>query len=302
MLFSDLQTCTPEEQAAIEYLAQAEIIRGTGDGKYNPDGLVTRKHMALYLHRTLNWEALAADEHLDSSVLLFTAYGAGGSGWWRAPRVIGTNQHVPLGIHSDNNGTTTIEYRDLLCAANGAMVRWDSSPDTTQPMFPVVWDRLDKRDIAYLVVPVAQWEEYLTKRVLAGLPREPRYIVPAEGREPINGEKVMTCGCPLVRYDFSIDSGIISKLHIERGTNEDSILYASTSAAINPGNSGGICLSVDRKFLGIPSLKPYYGNPLSGGYVPADNIGEILTAQEIVKWERRGGQQVVFRSLGVTVE
>ena len=299
MAFTDLATLPAESQAAINYLAAAEIVKGVGDNKYNPAGTVTREQMALYLHRTLNWAALAADEHLDSSVLLFTMSGAGGSGWWRAPRVIATNQHVPLGIHSDNNGTTTIEYRDLLCAANGGLVRADTK---TEQALHVVWDKLDKRDIAYLIVSLELWERYLAKREAAGLPREPRYINPADGREPIHGEQVMTCGCPLVRYDFSLDTGVISKLHIERGTDDDPILYASTSAAINPGNSGGICLSVDRKFLGIPSVKPYYGNPLSGGYVPADNIGEILTAQEIVKWEKRGGQQVVFRTLGVTVE
>ena len=301
MIFSDLLTCTPEEREAIERLAKAEIIRGVGDGKYNPDGLVTRKHMALYIDRDLRWEELAVDEHADSSALLFTMSMTGGSASWRAPRVLMTNKHVPLNIHSDGNGTTTVEYRDLLCLANPGLVRWDNSPGSTQKQFHVVWDRLDSRDIAYLVVPQPEWDAYLAMRERAGLPREPRYINPAEGREVRWAEKCITFGCPLVRYEFYLDSGVIGKIRMDRGNETDPIIYAVTSAAINPGNSGGICVGVDRAFLGIPSLKPYYGNPLSGGYVPADNIGEILTAAEIVKWEKRGGIQAELRSLGIVL-
>lgn len=296
MAFIDLPA-SAESRQAIEYLARAEIVKGTGPDTFSPGLPVTREQMALFLWRTLNWPRLAADDLLDSTLFLVIFNGlavGGGSAWWRAPRVIATNQHCAI-TKSTTDGAVSYSIHDFLALGNGGWLRSDRSPGGEPPLH-VIWDKRDVRDLAYLEVPKTLWQKYLAARQALGLPREPAYIDPHNSRPLVQGEPVIICGSPLM-YEFCVSEGIVAKVQVLR--NEAAgieVPYAMVSASINPGNSGGLCLTGDRKFGGIPSLKPW---SLSGGFGPSagDDLGLILLPEAILDWERV--QKWQFDAVGV---
>jgi len=300
LAFIDIAGLPAESQAAIEYLARGEIVKGVSALSYAPSLGVTREQMALYLHRVINWPVLAADEAIDSTafVMVFASLGVGGgSASWRAPRVLMTNQHVAITTTANDSGGYTYSENDFIVKANGGWVRSDRSP-TGEPAFRVIWDRYhqDWRDIAYLIVPEVLWEKYLAARVAAGLPREPRYINLREARDVVQGEPILVTGSPLM-YDNVISTGIVSKVQVSQNSNGNVIEYVMTTAAINPGNSGGLAMTFDRKPVGIPSLKPWTHTGF--GWSIGDDMGLILHWREILAWEEKFKHE--FGYVGVTL-
>ncbi len=286
--FTDIADLSAESQAAIEYLAKGEIVKGVGGGAYNPGGYVTREHMAIYLWRTLNWTRLVADDLVDSTLWMLL-YGStsgvgGGTAWWRAPRVMVTNEHVAIENVRREDGTVLRFPYDFMARGNGGWVRANLGYPDPDPQLYVIWDKDDPRDIAYLIVPQPLWDQYLAVRESVGLPREPKYVNPNEARPLVQGEPIAICGAPLM-YEATVTSGIISKVEVVRTEGDLQVEYAMTTAAINPGNSGGLALTFDRKFAGMPSLKPW---ALSGGFGPSagDDMGLILTAPAILSFEQ----------------
>ena len=281
MRFTDEGKFWPEALALVEELVAAEILKGRDNGSFDPAGFVTRQEFGIGLWRTVNWTHLAADELVDSSVLVMTLgtdnSSGGGSGWWRAPRVIATNKHVAI------EGANVL--RRFLLLANGG---WVLNSLNTQQQPLCVWDEQDTADLAYLLVSEALWTAYLDQRVANGLPREPRYIDPNDSREVRHGEPVIICGAP-VMYDFAISEGIVSKCQVLRTEGSRIAEYVMTTAAINPGNSGGIALTFDRRLIGLSTLKPWYSAG-SWGMTHGDDMGLVLHWRDVLAWEKRRWQ------------
>jgi serine protease Do len=98
------------------------------------------------------------------------------------------------------------------------------------------------------------------------------------------GREVVVVGYPLGNK-LSVTSGIVSKLHVTEGTQEDLI---QTSAAVNPGNSGGPLLNREGGVVGIITFKRT-GTAIEGtAYAISSNIAnEIvpkLTQGQNVNW------------------
>lgn len=301
LVFIDENLFTPEGLAAARYMVPGEAIRGYPDGSFKPQNPITREEATIIAKRLLNWPALAADDALDSTAFIPVFAGnscGGGSSSWRAPRCFMTNEHVAITTAAKPDGGYSYTENDFLALANGGWVRNNRAPESEggEPPFYVIWDKYqqDWRDLAYLIVPEPLWLKYLAAREAAGLPREPRYVNPHESRDVVQGEPILVTGSPLM-YDNVITEGIVSKVHVAQNSEGRTVEYVMTTAAINPGNSGGMAMTFDRRFVGIPSLKPWTRTAF--GMSIGDDMGLILHWREILAWEAKFAAE--FRYAGI---
>jgi len=302
--FSDIAGLSEERRYAINALAKAEIVKGIGGGLYGTDGDVSRVDMPLYVYRALHWVKLARDEAEDSTVFVMTfrpdnAMG-GGSGWRRAPRVIITNRHVVETMYQDaETGQIKTRLNDYLVLAKGGWVRSNRGNPNPEPQLAVGVSNYPNAliDIAALVVPEELWVKYLDSREAAGLSREPRYMNPHIGRDVEPSDLVVNCGSPLMD-DYTVTSGTVTRGERPKYAYGDAE-YFTTDAGINPGNSGGLCMTFERDFAGMPTLKPFYRSPFGGYYVPADDMGYVLHRRALVGWEQNMAWW--FAAAGITL-
>lgn len=61
--FNDLSDCTQEEKAAIETLAKAGIVQGTGEGEFSPQQTATRLEAAVAIFRTMGLAESDVEQH-----------------------------------------------------------------------------------------------------------------------------------------------------------------------------------------------------------------------------------------------
>lgn len=98
--FGDIGGCTLEQQQAIKAMAAAGIIAGTSDGKFNPDGKVSRWQAALIIWRAAGKDENAAPQELFDDVGSITGDTNADSMFARA-----FNSLVALGVLTADDAT-----------------------------------------------------------------------------------------------------------------------------------------------------------------------------------------------------
>ncbi len=295
-MFTDTANLSAESRAAIDYLVNGEVVKGTSPSTFSPAATVTREHMALFLWRTLNWARLVADEYRDVVVNFMYQVSPGmktGTGWLAGPRLVLTGKHVITHTETTSSGTTyktCVPQNVMMITASGHIRPLISDPKPTVFFYP---DDQDATDLALVGIPESCWNAWLDKREAQGLPREPRYLrLPPEGEdEPTLGEPCTAFGAPL-NYPQTLTVGMVSNEVITRNELDSRVTeWFATTAGINPGNSGGPVMSFDRRLLGMALLKPFYST--SFGWTGADDMGLVLKAKEIRAWLLRHGLGVL---------